>query len=263
MKINKIITLTLTICGFYSCSTNSTEKVKTISLGDTSFNMILVEGGVYTMGPTANQQEDAYTNKSPAKIVKVESFYMGESEVTQELWTRVMGDSVDTYLRMANKDYRSFGKSPKMPMYAISFNDCIEFISKLNILTGLKFRIPTEAEWEFAARGGNHSKGHKYSGSDIIGNVCWFIKNSKEGNVHEVMTKEPNELGLYDMSGNVLEFCHDSMKITLETTKTYRIIKGGSIYSYAEGCKSYWRDKREEGHRDYDQGLRLVLDVNP
>ena len=167
-----------------------------------TFKMIKVEGGTFKMGAQkdnpngTNYDNYADSDEKPVHSVTLSDYYIGETEVTQELWESVMG---------SNPSY--FSGSQK-PVEKVSWDDCQDFITKLNELTGKNFRLPTEAEWEYAARGGNKSKGYKYSGSNTIGDVAWYDGNSNS-QTHDVKTKLPNELGIYDMSGNVWEWCQD------------------------------------------------------
>ena len=155
-------------------------------------------------------------------------YSIGETEVTQELWRAVMGNNPS-----------HFSGSGQLPVEDVSWNDCQEFIKKLNQLTGENFRLPTEAEWEFAARGGTMSRGYKYAGSNNINEVAWYDDNSNS-RTHEVKTKQPNELGLYDMSGNVWEWCQDwygnysssaMSNPTGPSSGSSRVFRGGS-WSY-------------------------------
>jgi formylglycine-generating enzyme required for sulfatase activity len=161
-----------------------------------SFTMVAVEGGTFTMGATAEQGSEAHDDEYPTHSVTLSDFYIGETEVTQELWKAVMG---------SNPSYFS---GTNLPVERVSWNDCQTFITKLNQLTGQNFRLPTEAEWEYAARGGNKSKGYKYAGSNNLNDVAWYSDNSS-GQTHPIKQKQPNELGLYDMTGNVFEWCQD------------------------------------------------------
>ena len=187
-------------------------------------NMVFVKGGTFTMGATA-EQIGYGNNETPAHQVTLSDYFIGKTEVTQELWYAVMGN---------NPSY--FTRSSRNPVEQVSWHDCQSFIQKLNQLTGLRFRLPTEAEWEYAARGGNKSKGYKYSGSNNIGDVAWCYDNSSE-TTHEVGTKAPNELGLYDMSGNVWEWCSDwygrysssaQSNPTGPSSGSFRVFRGGS-----------------------------------
>ena len=228
-------------------STSSDEGRMTITVGKVSFTMILVDGGTFSMGATSEQGEDAYEDESPAHQVTLSSFYIGETEVSQALWDAVM-----------DKNY-STNRNPSNPVTMVSWQDCQVFVNKLNQRTGQKFRLPTEAEWEFAARGGNKSQGYKYSGSNILDNVAWYKDSSSE--THPVKTKSPNELGLYDMSGNVLEWCSDWYGNYSSSDKTdpkgaiegtYRVIRG-------EDCRVSSRCFIIPRFKNYDIGFRLAL----
>ena len=164
---------------------------KTFTVNGVKFKMIAVEGGTFQMG-----SETGYDNEKPVHSVTLSSYYIGETEVTQALWKAVMGSTPSHF------------KGDNLPVETVYWNDCQKFITKLNQLTGKQFHLPTEAEWEFAARGGTKSKGYIYSGSNNIGEVAWCGNNSSDM-THEVATKSPNELGIYDMSGNVSEWCQD------------------------------------------------------
>ena len=224
--------------------------------GNVIFKMIAVEGGTFQMGATSEQGSDAYDNEKPVHSVTLSDYYIGETEVTQELWEAVMG---------SNPSY--FSGYPQRPVEDVSWNDCQEFITKLNNLTGKNFRLPTEAEWEYAARGGNKSKGYKYSGSNTIGNVAWYDGNSSS-KPHDVKTKQANELGIYDMSGNVYEWCQDyygSYSSSSQTNPTGPssgsscVARGGSWLYAAKDCRvSSRRHGTPDSGRNY-LGLRLAL----
>ena len=218
-------------------------------------NMVKVEGSTFTMGATPEQGNDAYEYERPAHQVTLSDYYIGRYEVTQKEWQAVMGDNPSKF----------YGDN--LPVDYVSWNDCQDFINKLNQLTGLKFRLPTEAEWEFAARGGKQSKGYKYSGSDNIGVVAWYTGNSG-GKTHQVGTKEPNELGIYDMSGNVWEWCGDwygSYSSSAQTNPTgpssgsSRVLRGGSWNSNARYCRVSNRYYGNPSPRYSLNGFRVVL----
>jgi formylglycine-generating enzyme required for sulfatase activity len=206
------------------------------------------------MGATSEQGKDASKDEKPAHSVTLSDYYIGETEVTQELWEAVMGTNPSNF------------KGSKKPVESISWNDCQKFIKKLNKITGKNFRLPTEAEWEYAARGGNKSNGYKYSGSNTIGNVSCYDDNSYY--THDVKTKQANELGIYDMSGNVWEWCQDwcgnyssgsQTNPTGPLSGSSRVNRGGSWGSFAERCRvSYRRDDYPDFNNGY-LGLRLSL----
>lgn len=171
------------------------DDVKTFTVNNVSFKMIKVKGGSFTMGATS-EQRGADADEYPLQPVTLDDYYIGQTEVTQELWEAVMG-----------YNYSRF-KGANLPADRISWDDCQLFLSKLNELTGQNFALPTEAQWEYAARGGNKSAGYQYSGSNNIDEVAWYGGNSGS-RCHPVASKKPNELGLYDMTGNVWEWCSD------------------------------------------------------
>jgi formylglycine-generating enzyme required for sulfatase activity len=223
-----------------------------------SFTMIYVEGGSFVMGCTS-EQSDCYYDERPTHRVMLDSYYIGETEVTQELWRAVMGDN-PSYFR---------GDETKLPVEKVSWEDCQLFINKLNQLTGKNFRLPTEAEWEYAARGGKKSKSYKYNGSNTIDNVAWYDDNS--GNqTHNVKTKLPNELGIYDMSGNVWEWCQDwygsgyyanspQANPTGPSSGSDRVFRGGSWNRYARNCRVALRNSNTPSSRGSRSGFRLIL----
>ena len=218
-------------------------------------DMVRVEGGTFTMGATEEQKE-AYFDSNRAKPthkVTLSSFSICKHEVTQEEWEVVMGSNPSEF------------KGRRMPVEHVSWNDCQIFIEKLNQLTGKKYRMLTEAEWEYAARGGNMSKGYKFSGSNTLDNVAWHDDNCGD-KTHEVMTKSPNELGLYDMTGNVEEWCQDwdddysaseQKDPKGPSTGTARIIRGGAWYDSSHGCLVARRASDEPSFAFF--GLRLAL----
>lgn len=239
------------------------QNYTTVTVKGVSFKMIRVQGGTFTMGATSEQGSDAYDWEKPAHKVTLSTYYIGETEVTQELWKAVMGSNP------------SYFKGDNLPVEKVSWDDCQEFIRRLNQLTGKKFRLPTEAEWEFAARGGTKSAGYKYSGSNDINAVAWYTVNAYDKGIsspdygtHVVKTKKPNELGIYDMSGNVLEWCSDWSGDYTGATQTNpqgassgsnRVIRGGSWFNNARFCRSSDRFYYSPDNRSYDLGLRLVL----
>ena len=218
---------------------NYTPNVKTFYANCVSFEMVEVRGGTFRMGATSEQVSDAESDEKPVHSVTLSGYYIGKTEVTQALWKAVMGSNPIRF------------KGDNLPVEWVSWNDCQEFIRKLNALTGQNFRLPTEAEWEFACRGGNNSRGYKYSGSNYIDNVAWYDGNSGK-KTHPVATKLPNELGIYDMTGNVWEWCSDwyGRKYSSGAQAnpkgpydgSYRVSRGGCCRSNAGFCRSSRRD---------------------
>ena len=225
-----------------------------LTIKGVSYEMVWVRGGTFRMGATSEQGSDAYGNEKPVHSVTLSSFYIGKTEVTQALWKAVMGSNPSCW------------KGDNLPVECVSWNDCQEFIRKLNALTGLNFRLPTEAEWEFACRGGNNSRGYKYSGSNYIDNVAWYRDNSGD-KTHPVATKSPNELGIYDMSGNVNEWCNDWYGGYTSGRQTNpkgpydgsrRVLRGGS-WNIARDCRSSLRCHGGSTIRINFLGMRLAL----
>lgn len=205
-------------------ATKASYSNGTLTVNGIKYNMVWVDGGTFRMGATSEQGSDAYSDEKPVHSVTMSSYYIGKTEVTQALWKAVMGSNPSEF------------KGDNWPVESVSWNDCQAFIRKLNALTGQNFRLPTEAEWEFACRGGNNSRGYKYSGSNYIDNVAWYDGNSGD-KTHPVATKSPNELGIYDMSGNVWEWCADWYGDYSSGRQTnpkgpyggsYRVSRGGS-----------------------------------
>ncbi len=222
-------------------------------------SMVLVEGGTFMMGATPEQGSEACDNEKPAHKRSVESFLIGKYEVTQLEWETVMGSNP------------SCSVGSNLPVEYVNWDDCQSFISKLNSLTGMEFRLPTEAEWEYAVRGGNKSKGYKYSGSDNVDDVAWYGGNHRM-NTHAVGGKHPNELGLYDMSGNVYEWCeelyknYDGAQIDnpmVDSLRSDRVIRGGSFSDGNEYCRVSDRRGLAHDFRSFDLGLRLAASLRP
>ena len=230
---------------------------QSFTVNGVSFTMIAVEGGTFQMGATSEQGSDAESDESPVHDVTLSSYYIGETEVTQELWEAVMGSNPS-----------AFSGYPQRPVEYVSWNDCQTFISKLNELTGKNFCLPTEAEWEYAARGGNKSNGYKYSGSNTIGDVSWYYDNSGE-RTYDVKTKQANELGIYDMSGNVFEWCQDwygsyssgsQTNPTGPTSGSGRVNRGGGwIIGSEKLCRVSSRNSYDPDFTGHNLGLRLSL----
>ena len=220
-----------------------------------SIDMVRVEAGTFTMGATA-EMKDPFEDEKPTHLVTLTNdYYIGKYEVTQALWKAVMGNNP------------SYFKGDNLPVEKVSWDDCQEFISKLNRITGKKFRLPTEAEWEYTARGGKKSRGYQYSGSNNLLDVAWCGDNSGS-KTRAVGTKQPNELGIYDMTGNVWEWCQDwygkynsssQVNPTGANSGSGRVRRGGSWGHTARYCRSSCRSDRTPVIRDLSLGLRLVL----
>ena len=225
-----------------------------VSLDDIMRNMVYVEGGTFTMGATSEQKKPDDDEK-PTHRVSLSSFYIGKYEVTQALWKAVMGSNPSRF------------EGDNLPVERVSWNDCQTFLRKLNAMTGKNFRLPTEAEWEFSARGGNWSRGYQYSGSNVLSDVAWYYDNSGS-KTHNVGTKAPNELGIYDMSGNVWEWCQDWKGSYIGSAQTnpkgpssgsYRVDRGGSWFNFAWSCRVACRYCHTPDYRYFDLGFRLAL----
>ena len=226
---------------------------QTFTVNGVQFTMVEVGGGTFTMGATSEQGSDAWDEEKPAHEVTLSDYYIGQTEVTQALWEAVMGSNP------------SDSKGGNLPVERVSWDDCQVFIQKLNQLTGKQFRLPTEAEWEYAARGGRKSRGYKYAGGNNIDSVAWCDGNS--GNeTHPVATKQANELGIYDMSGNVLEWCSDWSGDYTSSSQSdpqgsssgsFRVIRGGCYYNFARNCRVSYRISNTLDYRSGYLGLRL------
>ena len=238
------------------------------------FKMVRVEGGTFTMGSPAGT---GYDCEHPQHQVTLPDYWIGETEVTQEIWQAVMGNNP------------SYFKGNKLPVESVSWNDVQDFIMKLNRLTGQGFRLPTEAEWEYAARGGKEQDGYIYAGGSSLGDVGWYWQNSGDNflhgtdddwdliaiqynhcKTHPVAQKRPNALGLYDMSGNVWEWCSDWYGDDYyKNSPTYnpkgpnngssRVLRGGGCSINASSCRVAHRNGNYPGYRNYDLGFRLAF----
>lgn len=205
-------------------------------------DMISVEGGTFLLGKVTP--------------IELSDFKIGKYPVTQAQWREVMGSNPSWFKNCDN-----------CPVEDVSWNDIQDFLKKLNDLTGKTYRLPTEAEWEYAAQGGNYSLGYKYAGSNNLQKVGWYLGNSG-GKTHPVGRKKPNELGLYDMSGNVWEWCWDwygdyppdAKKDYAGPEKgSYRVFRGGSWGNFAEFCRAAYRYSYAPTFRDYNVGFRLAM----
>ncbi len=253
------------------------QSEQTFTVNGVEFKMIKVEGGTFSMGATPEQTGDAYDYEEPVHSVTLSDYYMGETEVTQELWQAVMGSNPS-----------HFTGNNQRPVECVTWDDCQKFIKELNRLTGRSFRLPTEAEWEYAARGGKHGEKHtyKYSGSNNPDEVAWYWQNSgdkylsgewdwdkiKNNNckTHPVKTKKANKLGLYDMSGNVCEWCNDWSEDYQSSPQINpkgpamggnRVVRGGCWSVSGRYVRVSDRCGSTPCHGSDDLGLRLALSL--
>ncbi|KWW26055.1 MAG: hypothetical protein F082_318 [bacterium F082] len=268
----KLVYILAVFVAIVSCSTtkqhmksvSSTDGIKHFSVNGVNFNMIWVDGGTFSMGAMPEHSHVVYSDALPVHQVILDGFYIAETEVTQELWEAVMGYNPSSIPDAHN------------PVESVTWNECLLFLEKINRITGQNFRLPTEAEWEYAARGGNKSKGYMYSGSDNIDEVAWYCEDFREheltcyGETHPVKTKKPNELGLYDMTGNVSEFCqdcyvdkyneeHENNPIVNFPDCEERVVRGGNWCSEPSACGVSGRAAVEESDPEHYAGLGLRL----
>ncbi|MBQ9355759.1 MAG: SUMF1/EgtB/PvdO family nonheme iron enzyme [Prevotella sp.] len=218
-------------------------------------NMVCVEGGTFSMGNSKGNEN--YSDEKPAHQVSLSSFYIGKYPVTQVEWKTIMGRNPSNF------------QNPNRPVEYVSWNDCQMFIRKLNELTQMQFRLPTEAEWEYAARGGNYHRGYVYAGSDLVEDVAWYNRNSN-GVTHEVGQKRPNELGLYDFSGNTWEWCQDwygrysisplNNPVNDKSWGSFRVARGGCFKGNNSFCRITCRNYFSPNTCGEHLGLRLAAD---
>ena len=266
------------------CVVSYAQQDQTFSVKGVTFKMKFVKGGSFTMGATKEQGAAAEEKEKPAHKVSVNDYYIGQTEVTQALWMAVMGSNPS--------EFRAYDH----PVENVSWDDCQMFIAKLNEITGARFRLPTEAEWEFAARGGNKSQKFKYSGSNRHLDVAWSADaieailpkevpyttnvfnpeqnmptSEDETNATQIVgIKAPNELGIYDMSGNVWEWCADrfdeqyyknspSNNPQGPDSGANRVHRGGSWRSGEWYCRVSNRNADVPGYSYSTLGFRLAL----
>ncbi len=252
------ISLELTLEKKSLSHTAKADGDKTFTVDNVTFTMKPVVGGTFKMGTTKEKESEASSLETPSHEVTLNDYYISETEVTQELWQTIMGKNP------------SWPKGPSLPVVDISWDACQNFIQKLNMVTGQNFRLPTEAEWEYAARGGKYSKGYRYSGSNNIDEVAWHINNTFNGSYHEIQpvkSKVANEIGIYDMSGNVKEWCSDWYGIYTgiplysplgPVNGSYRIIRGGCYFAESKDCRVSARSFAKPSYK-HETGLRLAM----
>ena len=242
-------------------SFNESKEATTVTVSTLDFSepqygieMTYVRGGTFLMGCTPEQEDDCYDYEDTVRMTTVGDFYIGRHEITQAQWEAVMGGNPSNF------------KGENLPVENVSWVAAQEFIGKLNAETGREYRLPTEAEWEYAARGGRQTRGYKYSGSNDVGEVAWYESNS-ENTTHPVGTKKANELGIHDMSGNVWEWVHDWFGEYGSAAETdpkgpdegkLRVIRGGGWGSYARGVRLSNYYSNDPGYRYNILGFRLA-----
>lgn len=237
-------------------SGNQGSGTLTFTVRGVNFEMIKVEAGTFTMGCTSEQGVDCESDESPYHRVTIsQDYYIGKFEVTQELYEAVMGTNPSSW------------KAFDRPVENVSWHDAQEFCTELSRITGRRFTLPTEAEWEYAARGGNKLTNAKYSGSSSVANVAWYDGNSGS-QTHPVGRLRPNELGIYDMSGNVWEWCLDWYRNYSSSSQTdpmgsgsglFRVLRGGSWFNSAKLCRVASRRSSIPGNSNNIYGFRVVL----
>ena len=257
--IGLIPVIGILISVFINISVFTNDKTSNIIIpvkGGVSIEMVKVEAGSFDMGATPEMKNPDSDEKPVHRVKLTNGYYIGKYEVTQALWKAVMGSNPSMF------------KGDSLPVENVSWKDCQNFVSKLNSMTRRKFRLPTEAEWEYAARGGNMSRGYKYSGSNTLGEVAWCYDSKSGYKTHTVGTKQPNELGIYDMSGNVWEWCQDWYDQYSESSQNNptgaasgaeRVCRGGAWGSLAVSCRSSERDRCTPTYSCDNLGLRLIL----
>ena len=227
-------------------------------------NMVRVEGGIFQMGAQhtdalgSNYDAEAQDDESPVHEVTLGNYYIGKYEITQQEWESVMGYDLEWS--------ETYGVGERLPAYNVSRADALRFVEKLSVIAGLHFQLPTEAQWEFAARGGNRSTQYRYSGSNDVDDVAWH-KDNAQSMVHPVGAKLANELGLSDMSGNLWEWCLDAYGQYPEATQTNPVVESGSQYVLRGGAWTYFptccrvtcRDRYNGNARSVSNGFRVVM----
>ena len=261
-----------TINGFDINWTGNLNKNEKDAIREMISNMVKVDGGTFYMGAQSdsveylNYDENATSWEAPVHEVTVSPFFINKYEVTQNLWEAIMGATPNNESSMQWE--KEFGKGDKYPAYRISYKEVETFIGKLNEFTGLNFALPTEAQWEYAARGGKDTQYTLYAGGDNVIEFAWIDSNSDK--CSEVGMKYPNALGIYDMSGNVWEMCQDwycqyteeavTDPVGEEYNQGYKVFRGGSWNTNAQQARVTARYQQGIHYRDYNTGFRLVIE---
>ena len=269
---NKDNTKNETINGFDINWTGDLGKKEKDAVRDMISNMVKVETGTFYMGAQKDSveyycyDEEATSIEGPVHEVTVSEFYINKYEVTQLLWEAIMGETPNDENDMQWED--EFGKGDNYPAYRISYDEVETFIGKLNEYTGLRFSLPTEAQWEYAAKGGKNTSYSLYAGGGNVLEVAWIDSNSDK--CSEVGKKDANGLGLYDMSGNVWEMCQDwyydyteeavTDPVGEEYNQGYKVFRGGSWNTNAQQARVTARYRQGIHYRDYNTGFRLVIE---
>lgn len=269
---NKDNTKNETVNGFEINWAGDLGKVEKDAIREMVADMVKVDGGTFYMGAQKdsveyyNYDENATALEGPVHEVTVSDFYINKYEVTQLLWKSIMGLTPNDEPEMQWE--KEYGLGDKYPAYRISYNEVETFIAKLNEFTGLNFALPTEAQWEYAAKGGANTSYALYAGGDNVLEYAWIDRNSEKSS--EVGMKEANGLGLYDMSGNVWEMCQDWYYDYTEEAMTdpvgeaynggHKVFRGGSWYTNDQSARVTARSKQGVHYRDFSTGFRLVLE---
>ena len=243
-------------------TTSFVEEIAGINM-----KMIYVEGGEFLMGATSEQGTEGQQDEQIVRRIRLNSFYIGECEVTQDQWRKIMGRSITQQASMAGTS-SLHGTGADYPMYYITWEEAQAFCQELKRLTGRNYCLPTEAQWEYAARCGQYNEGTKYCGSNIVDAAAWYDDNS-ESKTHPVKSKSPNSLGLYDMSGNVWEWCsdwygssynvNDTNNPTGPSSGMYRVLRGGSWISPANHCRISKREHNSSKYHNSSYGFRVAM----
>ena len=263
--------LALLAAGAVSCEREKAKEHETMrDFTETAYGMklemVYVEGGTFKMGGTEDQGEDVQDNELPVRSVRLNSFYIGKFVITQDQWERVMGTNVREQWEKAELNLGISEEGPDFPMYYISWNEATAFCEKLSEASGKKYVLPTEAQWEYAARGGRKDVPGRFSGSDNLLEVAWSYEDTVR-RLQKVGLKKPNELGLYDMSGNVYEFCADYYDLyNPEDTDNpqgapsspYRVTRGGSYIDKPLRCRVAYRGTPTPTFSATNIGFRIV-----
>ncbi|MCM1531296.1 MAG: formylglycine-generating enzyme family protein [Bacteroides sp.] len=230
-----------------------------------NLQMVYVAGGEFEMGSTVEQDVEAASNEAPVRTVSLDPYYIGKFEITQSQWEAVMGTTIREQMELTGWE-ELYGEGIDYPMYYVNWQEAKAFCDSLSKKTGKRYALPTEAQWEYAAKGGQKSEGYKYSGGDNIEEVAWYEENSEE-TTHPVGLKKANELGIFDMSGNVREWCSDWYDIYDEADtenpqgpelSEVRVERSGSFGSDARRCRSTDRRSFKPTYRSFYLGFRVV-----